>query len=170
MNDRRPVGLLERLPQQRVGLRRRRRGFEEIALVEHDRIDLVGGDELDDVDFAALLRRERFEVFVREYDGALAVVEGLVDVGVVDDLAADLAASLIADAAAVGVMHLMEGDVMVLRRAVDLHRHVDQAERDGTTPDRSHPPIVPPSAPTGNPRTRRAPRRTGAAALVKGRR
>ena len=47
-----------------------------------------------------------------------------------DDLVADLAAPLVADAAAVLVVHLMQRDVVVVRGAVELHGHVDESKGD----------------------------------------
>src|SRR5690606_24340311 len=116
--------------------------FEVVALVEHDRVDLLGGNELDDVDLATALLRERLEFGIRQDHRALTVVVRLVDVLVVDDLAAHLTPTLVADAPAILVVHLVQRDVVVLGRAVDLHRHVDQSEGDGALPDGSHASII----------------------------
>ncbi len=56
-HDRGAVGLLERLAQQHVRLRRGRVGLEVVRLVEGQQIDLLARHELDDVDLTALLRR-----------------------------------------------------------------------------------------------------------------
>ena len=130
VHDRGAVGLLEGAPQQHVRLGRLGVGLEEVAAVEHDRVDLVARHELDDLDLAVALLGQRLQVVLREHDRALAVVVRLVDVLVVDDLAADLAAALVPDPPAVLVVHLVQRDVVVLGRAVDLHRHVDEAEGD----------------------------------------
>ena len=74
------------------------------------------------------------EVLLGEDDGAVAGIERLVDVLVLDDLAADLAAPLVTDASAVLVVHLMQLDVVVLGGAVQLDGHVDEPERDGAFP------------------------------------
>ena len=55
-----------------------------------------------------------------------------------DHLAAHLAAPLVADSTTVRIVHLVQGDVVILGGAVDLDRHIHQAECDGTVPDRSH--------------------------------
>jgi hypothetical protein len=58
--------------------------------------------------------------------------------GVLDDLAAHLAPALVADSAAVGIVDLMQADVVVLGRRIELDRHIHQAEGDSALPDRSH--------------------------------
>ena len=107
-HDRRLVGRLERAAQQHVGLVRRRVGLEVVALVEHDRVDLLGRHELDDLDLAAALGGQRLQVLVGDDHRALAVVVGLVDVLVVDGLAVDLADALVSDAPTVRVVHLVQ--------------------------------------------------------------
>jgi hypothetical protein len=138
LDDRRTVGVLEGSPQERVRLERPLLGLEEVRLVEAQHVDLVGRDELDDLDLVAALGRQRGEVLVGQHDGLLAVVVRLVDVFVGDDLVAHLALALVADPAAVLVVDLVERDVVALGGAVDLDGHIDQAEADGALPDGSH--------------------------------
>src|SRR6185312_15109416 len=53
-------------------------------------------------------------------------------------LAVDRAGALVFDPAAVGAVHLMEADVLLLGGGVQLDRDRHQAERDRTFPDRAH--------------------------------
>src|SRR6185312_16490729 len=132
VNDCRAIRLVESPPQQHVSLRRFRIGFEKIAAIEHDGVDLVARYELDDLDLSAALLGEGTQVVVGENDGAVALLVRLVDVIEIDDSPTDLAASLIADATAVFVMHLVQVDVVILGRAVELDRNVHEAEGYGT--------------------------------------
>jgi len=140
LHDRGEVRLLESVPQQVVGLGGLRVRFEVVAGVEHDGFDLVARHELDHLDLAAPLRGQGLEVVVCQDHGALAVVVGLVDVRELDLLAAHLAAALVADAPAVGVVHLPQRYVVVLGGRVHLDGHVHQPERHRTSPDRPHAP------------------------------
>ena len=137
-HDRRAVGLLERPAQQHVGLRRGRVRLEVVRAVERQQVDLLARHELDDVDLAAALGGQRVEVLLGEHDRVLAVVVRLVDVGVRHDFAVDLADPLVADAAAVLVVHLVQRHVVVLGRGVHLDRHIHESERQCALPDRSH--------------------------------
>ena len=130
------IGLRECLRQQHVRLRCGRVRLEVVALLEQDRIDLVGRHELQHRDLVLLGRRQLLEVLVGE-DDAIAVVGvvGLVDVRELHRLAAFTAHPVVLDPSAVLGVDLMEADVVVLRRGVHLDRHVDQPERDGTLPD-----------------------------------
>src|SRR5699024_2654404 len=61
------------------------------------------------------------------------------DLVVVGDLLTVLGAEpLVADAPAVGPVHLAEVDVVVLRRGVQADGDVDEAEGDGPLPDGTH--------------------------------
>ncbi|MCY1239805.1 hypothetical protein D9M72_526200 [compost metagenome] len=86
----------------------------------------------------AALRRDGLELILGEDHRAAVFLVGLVDVRIVNDLAAHLAAALVADAPAVGVVDLVEPDVVVLGGAVDLDRHVDQPKCDSAFPYGSH--------------------------------
>jgi hypothetical protein len=145
-DDGHPVGVEQCLPQQRVGLGAGRLGLEVVGLLEQHRVDLIAGDELLDRDLPRRRRRQLGQVVVGE-DDHLAVL-GLValgDVGVGDLLAVDRADPLVLDPAPVLGVHLAERHVVALGRRVELHRDADQAERDGTLPDRTHGPSVRPT-------------------------
>ena len=139
-DDRGALGLLEGPPQQHVGLRGAADGLEEVRGAQQDRIHLVRGHELHHVDLVVLLRREGVELLIREHDGLVTVLVGLVDVLVVDLPPAHLAAPLVADPPVVVVVHLVEGDVVRTCRPVELHRHVHESEGDLTAPYRAHAP------------------------------
>jgi len=138
-DDGQPVGVLERLQQQLIGLGRLTRRLQVVGLLEHQRIDLVDGHEVLYRDFPVLLDRQAGEVVGGQHDGlpVLALVR-LLDVGERHHLAVQLAHPLVTDPAAVLAVHLPELHVPVLGCAVQPHRHVHQAERNGTLPDRSH--------------------------------
>ncbi len=80
LHDRHAVGVLEGATQQRVRLDRAGVWFEVVRLVQVQWVDLVGWDELDDVDVAALLSGKALQFVVGEYDGTGAVVVRLGDV------------------------------------------------------------------------------------------
>ena len=63
-----PVGLLQRPAQQRVGLGRLGLGLQVVRLVEHDRVDLLGRDELVDLDLVAGRGGQGVQVLVVEDD------------------------------------------------------------------------------------------------------
>ncbi len=131
VHQRRPVALFEGRGEQAVGLRRRRIGFEIVGLLEQDRIDLLGGHELQHRDLVLLGGGELVEILVGEHHplAVLGVVR-LVDVLVGDDLTALGAHALIFDPPAVLRVHLVEGDVVRLGGRIHLHRDVDEAERE----------------------------------------
>ncbi len=136
VDDGDPVGRLQRLAQQHVRLGRLRRRFQVVALVVQQRIDLVGGNEAGHLDLAAGRRRHLREVLVgQDHRAAVVALVGLGDVRILDDLVVDLADPLVADAAAVGLVHLVEADVLLLGRRVQLDRDVDQAEGHRAFPD-----------------------------------
>jgi len=109
--------------------------FEVVALLEHDRIDLIARNKLDHIDLAAPLGWQRREVCLGEHDRALTVVEGLRDVGLLDDLAIQFTNALVTDAPAVFVVHLVQRHVVILSRAVDLDGHIDEPKGDRAFPD-----------------------------------
>ncbi|VXB93325.1 hypothetical protein ARTHRO9AX_20284 [Arthrobacter sp. 9AX] len=139
LDDRHPVRVLQGAAEQHVGLGRLGVRLQVIALLEHHRFKLLGRDELHHFDLVAVLGGDGFE-FVLGEDHRLAVfLVGLLNVRVVDHLAAYLAPALVPDAATVGVVDLVQTDVMIFGCAVNLYGYVDQAKRDGTFPDGSHP-------------------------------
>ena len=86
-------------------------------------------------------QRQIGEVLVgQDHHLAAAEVVPLGDVVVADLLAADRAGPLVLDPPAVGAVHLVEPDVLLLGRRVELHPDGDQPERDRPFPDRPHRP------------------------------
>ncbi len=116
---------LERVAQQHVRFRALGVGLQEVGLGEVDGVDLLDG-----VNWRTSMRRELDsgqvgEVVVGQHDhvaGGQFVALG--DVGVGDLLAVDRADALVADAPAVLAVHLVEGDVLLLGRRVELDRIV----------------------------------------------
>ena len=103
-----------------------------------ERVDLVQLDEVLDVDRAGLLRGERLELLRRDHDVAVgAHLEALDDVLVGHFLAVGGTDALLLDPRPVGVVELVEPDRLLLNRAVQLDRHVHQAEADCAFPNRS---------------------------------
>ena len=91
------------------------------------------------LDLAPGRQRQLVEVLVGEDDDlAVGQLVALGDVAVLDLFAVDRADPLVLDPAAVGGVHLVEADVLVLGGRVQLHADADQAERHGPAPDRSH--------------------------------
>src|SRR4028119_2120146 len=94
-----------------------------------------------------------------EAEVAAGQPRALGDVAVRDLLAGDRADPLVLDPPAVGGVHLVEADVLVLGRRVELDPDADQTERDRAAPDRAH--VHSPSPGSG--RTVGRARRIGAA-------
>ena len=139
LGDRDLAGVLQRVAEQHVGAGRGALGLEVVGLLELDRVDLVLVDELQHLDLAAGAQRQVVEVLVGEDDDlAVGQLVALGDVAVLDLFAVDRADPLVLDPAAVGGVHLVEADVLVLGRGVQLHADADEAERHGPAPDRSH--------------------------------
>ena len=91
------------------------------------------------LDLAAGAQRQLVEVLVGEDDDlAVGQLVALGDVAVLDLFAVDRADPLVLDPPAVGGVHLVEADVLVLGRGVQLHADADEAEGHGPAPDRSH--------------------------------
>src|SRR5207342_3022714 len=112
--------------------------LQEIAAVEHDRINLLRRHELDNLDLFAALFWQRFQVVFGQDHRRFTLRVGPVDVGVLDHFSTHLAAAFVTNPSAIGVMYLVQADVMVLGRGVELDRHIYQAKGDGSLPDRSH--------------------------------
>ena len=84
-------------------------GFEEVAAVEHDRIDLLVRHELDHLDLAAALRRHgdsRSSSLSTTVRSPSSYALSMCSYGI--DLAADVAATFVVDAPAIRVVHLMQ--------------------------------------------------------------
>jgi hypothetical protein len=143
LHDRDPIGLLEGLAQQHVGLGGTRGRFQVVGPLEDDRVDLARRHELHDLDVLAVRHLQPVELLVGDDDPpAGLVLEALADLGERHDLAARLAPPLVLDPPAVGEVHLVELHVPVLGRRVELDRDVDQPEGDVPAPHRAHGAIV----------------------------
>src|SRR5690606_5336733 len=95
--------------------------------------------ELQHVDPAGGAERQLGEVLVgQDHDLAGGQLVPLGDLAVRDLRAVDGADPLVLDPPAVGAVHLVEGDVLLLGRREQLHRDGDQPERDGALPDAPH--------------------------------
>ena len=144
------AGVLQRLPEQDVRPGRGALRLEVVRLLEVDRVDLVLVDELEHLDLVAGAQGHVLEVLVGEDDDlAVGQLEALGDVAVLDLFAVDRADPLVLDAAAVGGVHLVEADVLVLGGGVQLHGDADESEGHGSAPDRSH--AAPSHRATGRP-------------------
>src|SRR5690606_27444055 len=107
--------------QQYVRLGGYRLRLEVVRLVVEDRVHLLGRDELMYVDATTGGERQVSEVLVVEdHHLAAAEVVALGDVVVGDLFTVDAADALVLDPAAVLAVHLMEPDVLFLRRRVEL--------------------------------------------------
>src|SRR3954452_25394110 len=145
------AGVVEGVAQEHVRTRGRALGLEVVRLLEHDGVDLVLVDELQDLDLPPGAERQFLEVLVGEDDDlAVGQLITLGDVAVLDLVAVDRADPLVLDPPAVGRVDLVEPDVLVLGRRVQLHADADEAERHGPAPDRSH---AAPSRTGSGPRT-----------------
>src|SRR6185312_396820 len=143
VHDGQPVGVQQRLPQQLVRLDRLRRRLQVVRLVVEHGVDLVHGDEAEHLDLVRFLDRQRVEVLLgQDHRAAVVALVRLGDLRELDDLAVQLTGPLVADPSAVLGVHLVKTDVLVLGGAVHLDRHVDQPERQGALPDRSHPSMM----------------------------
>lgn len=139
MHDRHPVGLGECLSQQHIRFRRLRIRLQKVAAVEHHRVHVGGGDELQHLDLPAAFFRQAGDVVVGDrHHLAVAGLVGPGKIAVVDHLATRLADALVPDASVVLGVHLVEPDVVVCGSAVHLDRHVHQPEGDRTRPNGSH--------------------------------
>ena len=136
--DRDLAGVAHRLDEQGVGLLGALVGAEVVGLLEVDGVDLVEVDEVLDLDRAGLLRVEVRELLARQghvlVGGELVALD---DVVVGDLLAVCLGHALVAHPGAVLLAQLAEAHGVLRDRAVQLHRHVQQAEADRPAPNRS---------------------------------
>ena len=103
---------------------------------EVDRVDLLVGNEVGDVDRFVALDPCRLEVLLLHVDVlALAVLESLDDLLLGHRLLLDLADLLVADWALVLFVDEVEVELVLADRAVEAHRHVDEAEADRAGPE-----------------------------------
>ena len=113
-------------------------GGEVVGVLEVDRVDLVEGDEVLDVDGPGGPRLELLELLrVDHHVMALGQLVAFHDL-----LGCDLPASLlrhllVADTGVGLVFELVEVQVLLFHGGVDLHGYVHQPEADGARPDRS---------------------------------
>ena len=133
------AGVEHRVVQQPVGALAALVGPEVVALLDAQRIDRAGRDELLDRDRLGRDRVERLELLGRQHDVlALGVLVALDRVIAVDDLVALGADVLLLEPRAVGVVQHVEVDVAGrLVGRVELGRDRDQTERDGGGADRA---------------------------------
>jgi hypothetical protein len=129
----------ERVAQQHVRLGPGLLRLDVVGLLEIDGVDLLERHELEHVDDAVRRQRQIGEVLVGQHDHLAArQFVALRDVAVRDLFAVHLADALVANAAAVARVHLVEGNVTLLRRRIQLHGDRDQAEADRALPDAAH--------------------------------
>src|SRR6266540_2560351 len=127
------------LAQQLVGLEAGRLGHQVIGLLEENRVDLVGVDEALDLDRLGAGHRQGVELLLGQgHVVVLLVLVALDDLGILDLFAVDRADALVADAAAVGLVELVEAEALLLGGAVHAHRDRHQPERDRALPDGLH--------------------------------
>src|SRR5436190_11093147 len=140
------AGLLHRLEQQhvRAPLGRVRGRREVVRAVEVDGVDVVELDKARDVDRArVVVLRDRLEVGVLDdHEFALRDLPALHDLVRADLAVVRGAPALLADRRPTLAMKRAEADVRLLRlrrrRESQANGDVDQAERDGSIPDRAH--------------------------------
>jgi len=129
------AGLVQGLPEQRVGLRAGLLRDEVVGLLVQHGVDLLEIDELLDVDRARGLDRDRLEVVVgQDHVAILLVLVPLHDVLVADLLAVDRAHPLHADPSAVLVVELIEPKGLLLGGGIDADGDRHQPEGDGSLP------------------------------------
>src|SRR5215211_547117 len=132
-----PLGLLERLAEHPVRLPVVT-AADVVGLVEEDRIDLVLGREVLELDHLAARAGGDLDLVLLEDDvlvlGHLEALDHLLVGHLLALLRADAA---VLDAGAVAHVDLMEADGLRLRRRVELDRHVREAEADRAVPNRA---------------------------------
>ena len=123
------------------GLRANLRRLQVVALLEVDRVDLFGLDEITYVDGLGDLRRGLVDlIWVDDDNLAVVALHAASDVVPLDFFVLGAAKALLDDARAVGLVDEVEGNVAFLGSAVELDRDGDHAEVDRAGPDRSHAP------------------------------
>jgi hypothetical protein len=136
LRDRGQPRVLHRPDEQRVDLLRPVLRPQVVRVREEDRVDLLVRHEVGDLDRLVALDPRRPEVLVVQVDElALAVLEALDDLLVGHRPLLQLADLLVADRAVVLLVHEVEVELVLGDRAVEAHRHVDEAEGDGAGPE-----------------------------------
>ena len=138
LHNRCTLGLFECFAQERIRLRRVLERCEVVAALKHNGVNLVTRNELDNLDLSVFLLGQRIKLILREDDGVIVFDVRSVDVLILDHIATHFAPTLISDAATVGVMHLVQVDIVVFGGAVELHRNVDEPESYGSAPNSTH--------------------------------
>ena len=140
------AGILERTQQETVDLLAALLGPEVVRACEVDRVDLLVGNEVGDLDRPISLGARCLEVLVLHQDVLAGLeLEGLDHLVVRDGLVLELANLLVSDRALVGLVDEVEVQLVLGDRAVQAHRHVDEAEADRARPDRPWHPLSLPS-------------------------
>ena len=122
-------GAFHGLGQQCVGASGGAVGYEVVTVLEEERVDLGQVDELLDLDAAAGLGRQAFEL-LGLHDDILAAADFVAfhDLGVIDLLPVEGADPLLVDPPPVGTVKLMEPDVLGRRRRDELDGDVHQTK------------------------------------------
>jgi len=139
--DRGGAGLLHRAQQEDVGaalcLRVRRR--QVVRPVEVDRVDLRQLDEPQDLDRVRALKRDRLEIrLLDHHELALRDLPALHKLLGLDVALVERAVALLLDRRPAFAVQGPERDVGALRRQGQSDGDADQAEADGSVPDRAH--------------------------------
>src|SRR5262249_20826295 len=130
--------IANRLAQERVRALAAPRRHEIVRRLEEPIVDLVGPDEVDDVDGPRLFDRRRLEVLLRQDDEmALAIFVALHEISPGDGMAAADAHTLDPHRRLVLRVQQPEPRPVIANRRMELDRNVDQPERDRTLPDRA---------------------------------
>ena len=131
-------GLLERAHEQPVRLLAALLRHEIVRLAEVDRVDLVEGDEVADLDRVGELDVEPVEILRLERNELpLLELEGAHDVVGVDVLAGVLPHLVVADRLEVSPVDEVETKLTRARRGEHPDRDADEPERDRSVPDRT---------------------------------
>ena len=129
-------GFLERIAKQRVRVTRSLLGRQVVRRLEIAIVDLVGLDEVKDVDRAIFTERGRLQVFFCENDEMpLFVLEAFDEVFPRDRFTFALADALVAHRRLVPRMQHAELRPVIADRRVQLDGNGDKAERYGAFPD-----------------------------------
>ena len=114
-------------------------GREVVRAVEVDRIDVLETDEAENRDRLRPRERDGFEVgLLDEHVLALRELPALDELVGLDVALVNGAPALLLDRRAALAMERAEGHVLPLGRESEANGDVDEAEADGSVPDRAH--------------------------------
>ena len=131
------AGLADRFPDQRVGAVGPLARLQVVGRLEVALIDVLGIDEVEDVDGLGLLEGGRLEVVLGQDDELpLLVLVALDEILPADRLAFGLADALVVHRRLVFRVQQPESGTVIARRAVQLDRDVHQPERNRALPHR----------------------------------